>query len=193
MDDVLARENDSIRQFINKTYGLAHTDEDYKVQGEYWGYWERLWGVDDEQARQWFQSYLDSGIKARQKVVDGSVEAIAKLEQGHNLVIVTSRNDKLIDLTHEWLDSNFPKIFKGVEFVAVWSGGQKASKATICKSIGADYLIDDNLEHCTLAAEAGVTALLFGDYGWNKNRKTVEGVVRVRGWTEVIEYFYGKD
>jgi hypothetical protein len=59
----------------------------------------------------------------------------------------------------------------------------------ICQEIGAGYLIDDNVEHCRLAAEAGVKALLFGEYGWNKHLPTPPGVERVKDWKDVTDYF----
>ena len=68
----------------------------------------------------------------------------------------------------------------------------KATKADIVKQIGADYLIDDQPKHCFAAAEAGITSLLFGDYRWNRNVKLPEGVVKVRTWHEVLEYFDGR-
>lgn len=71
----------------------------------------------------------------------------------------------------------------------VWSRDQKATKAAICTSIGASYLIDDNLEHCALAAESGLDCLLFGEYGWNKAEILPKGVTRVKDWHAVLEYF----
>ncbi len=37
IDDVLADENRAMWQFINETYGMTHTLEDYDITAPYWG------------------------------------------------------------------------------------------------------------------------------------------------------------
>jgi len=189
IDDVLSAENDAMREFINERYGLSLSDEDYQIEAPYWGYWEHVWKVDKEEGRRRYEAYVDSGAKSRHRLIEGAEKAIRKLEKSYKLVIVTSRDDFLVDMTHRWLERNFPSMFQQVAFVAVWSGDQKASKAAICKAVGADYLIDDNLEHCSLAAKEGITALLFGDYGWNRAKKLPANAIRVKDWQEVEAYF----
>ncbi len=192
IDDVLAGENETMRVFINEKYGLNLTPEDYLVEAPYRGYWEKVWGVTKEEGQKRFKEYIDSGIGERHAPLEGAIEAVTKLKKTYNLIIVSSRYDSLIDDTHKWLDTHFPNAFNSVEFVAVWSKDERVSKATICKEIGATYLIDDNLEHCNLAAEAGIKALLFGDYGWSKNAKLDRNVTSVKNWQEVLEYFNDK-
>lgn len=189
VDDVTAAESESIRQFINMTYGLNLTPADYDVEGPYWGYWEHVWGVDKDTGKRWYEAYLESGAKATAQVVEGAIEAINALKENYELVIITSRHDTLIDITHEWLEKHFPKTFKGVHFTEVWESDEKVTKALICRKVGADYLVDDSADHCNLAAEEGIKALLFGDYGWNRKLPVVEGVKRVKNWQEVLEYF----
>lgn len=189
IDDVLANEHLAIREFINEKYGVSHTPEDYLVDGTYWGYWERVWGRDKEEGHEWFRSFIQSGAKAHQQPIDGAIDTINHLKKRYQLVVVTSRESSLVDITQAWLEDHFPSTFKGVEFVHVWSGDKKTSKGIICKEIGANYLIDDSPEHCELAAEAGVTVLLFGEYGWTRSRDLPNSVVHVRDWRAVREYF----
>jgi uncharacterized HAD superfamily protein len=66
------------------------------------------------------------------------------------------------------------------------------TKTKILAEIGANYLIDDQPKHCIAAAEAGITALLFGDYKWNKDIELKTNMVRVKNWQEVTEYFDGR-
>jgi len=189
VDDVLGAENDAVRTFINEHYGHDHTPEDYLVEGEYWGYWESIWGVHPEEARERLEAFLASPAKDKLKLVEGAAAVIDMLKERFNLAIVTSRYGRQLETTRPWLEQHFPGIFSRVEFVAAWSTDKKATKAIICKAIGAGYLIDDNPEHCNLAAEEGIMSLLFGDYGWNRNAKTHPAVVRVKNWQEVAEYF----
>ncbi len=190
IDDVLASERETIRNFINKNYGTHHTTEDYSTEGPYWGYWEHVWQVSDDEARERFAAYLASGQHAEMQVTDGAIDAVTRLQVVYDLTVVTSRMDTLIDITQDWLSRTFPEAFKRVEFVAAWDNNTvKASKAVICEAIGAAYLIDDNMDHCNLAAEAGITALLFGDYGWNRTGALHKKVTKVKTWKAVEEYF----
>lgn len=192
IDDVIAAENEGIRQFTNREYGTEYAPEDFLVDGEYWGYWERIWGLEGEKARERYEAFLRSPEKADLKVVEGAVEAINILKKRFEPVIVTSRDGFAIEITEPWLEKNFPTTFGQIEFLAIWKRSREATKAMICKQIGAGYLVDDNATHCNLAAEEGVTALLFGDYGWNRNVELHAEVERVRDWQAVVEYFDGE-
>lgn len=192
VDDVLADENTAIREFMNRQYGYRHTAKDYDIVAPYWGYWEKIWAVDEAEGARMHQLYVDSGVKSSHLVIPGAVEAIAGLKQSYDLVIITSRKEQLIEDTKGWLEQHFPATFSSVEFVASWTGDHKATKAKVAKSLGAKYLIDDSAEHCRSAQQSGVQALLFGGYGWNRSEKMPEGVIRVANWQEVREYFNGK-
>jgi uncharacterized HAD superfamily protein len=192
VDDVLAAERDAVREFVNATYGTSHTEEDYSVDGSYARYWERVWGVDSEEGGKRYQAYLEAHEKIGHQTVDGAIKAINKLKKNYNLAVITSREDVLIDTTHSWLEKHFPKTFSHIEFAVVWSKDYSVSKARIAKELKASYIVDDNPDHCNLAQEGGIQALLFGDYGWNRNAKLTEGIIRVKNWQEVLEYFDAK-
>lgn len=189
IDDVLAIENEAVREFANQRYGHAHKPEDYLVDGEYWGYWEYVQGVDEQEGKRRYGEYMASGLKGHLKVMDGALEALTALKQQYDLVVVTSREAHLVDLTHDWLVRHFPGVFNHVEFVAVWTGDTKGSKAVVCSHLNASYLIDDNPEHLLLAAEAGIKGILFGSYGWSSSRQVPETVDRAANWQEVREIF----
>ncbi len=189
IDDVLASINETMRQFINKYYGHNHTEADYNRDGEYWGYWEKIWQISDEESKERYQAFITSKEFLDVNTHDAALDVINRLKRKYDLVIVTAREDSRIEGTHKWLDQNFPNIFKRVEFTPVWSKDKKTSKAKICKVIGAGYLIDDNVEHCNLAAQEGIQALLFGEYGWNRSQELHKRVKRVKDWHAVAEYF----
>lgn len=192
-DDVLAAEREGIRLYINQHNGVSLTADDYAVEGPYWGYWEHVWQQDEETARSWFKDYLDSGVQASHPLVSGALEGIGKLQENYDLVVVTARQDHLFDITQAWLEQHFPSVFRDLVFVRLWSKDREATKAEICNELGAKYLIDDSVDHCNLAAEAGIQSLLFGDYGWNRNPEYLHpGIVRVAGWQSIREYFNGK-
>jgi uncharacterized HAD superfamily protein len=192
IDDVLADEMETVRTFINEKFGVSLSKDDYLVEAPYSNYWEHVWGVGPVEGTERYQAYLDSFEDLEHKTVDDAIEAIDKLKGSNTLVVVTARPGSLVNATHMWLDEHFPETFSSVEFVAVWSRVKKVSKAIICKEIQANYLIDDSPDHCNLAQEVGVQSLLFGERGWNRNAKLTEGIIRVKSWQEVLEYFDAK-
>lgn len=190
-DEVLSEQNQAVRRFINKNYGHSHKHEDYLVEGDYWGYWEDIWGVDHEEGEKRLRHFWDSEL-AKQKPLQGAVKAVKTLKLNYKLIVVTSRNEEFMEVTHEWLDKHLRGVFDHVKFTS--TRGLKASgvKAGVLKDIGASYLIDDNLEHCTAAARENIKALLFGNYGWTKGRKVPGEITRVKNWEEVLVYFNGQ-
>jgi hypothetical protein len=63
----------------------------------------------------------------------------------------------------------------------------KHTKAELCREIGAEYLIDDQIKHCAGAARAGLKAVLFGR---SPGAALPAGVTRAAHWDEVAEYFH---
>lgn len=192
IDDVLANENDGMRRFINRRYGTGHSARDYDITSPYWGYWEKVWGVDETEGAARYEAFLAAKV-AEEVVFDvlpGSTDTLRLLkDRGYELAVLTKRRPVLQEVTHRWLEQHYPETFSGVHFVDLWKADEQVTKAAICREIGAGYLIDDSAEHCSLADEAGVQALLFGDYGWNRAEKLPNSIVRVRDWAAVAEYF----
>lgn len=189
IDDVLAVENEAVRQFANARYGHAHTAADYLVPGEYWGYWEGVQQVDADEGRRRYAEYLASGIKARMQVMDGAQRTLGELRRRYDLVVVTSRDPLLVDITHAWLERHFPAHFRDIAFVAMKTGDVKGSKAVVCRELGATYLIDDHPGHLKAAHDMGVEGILFGHYGWSASVPLPETTRRARDWREVRGHF----
>lgn len=193
IDDVLFDEHQSMRLFMNEYYGFQHTAEHYNIEGPYWGYWQKVWGVDDEESARRFAAYVESGVKAKPTFIPGAIEAINELKKQYELAVITSRYDPgVVKATPAWLEEHFPQVFKRVEFVVNWSIDQKMSKGVIAEKIGASYLVDDSYLHCHAAAEQGVHSILFGDYGYNRHYKGDHPLItRAFNWKEVTELLNG--
>ncbi len=189
IDDVLSSQTDVIIAFSNSEYGTKLTREDLKRPGDYWGYYYNLWEVDKEEGAERFKKFLDEKYPLKQVIHKDTREVIRKLTQKFRLEIITSRKSNYQQVTLEWIEQHIPGVFDGVHFTDVWSKGEGAKKAKVCLEIGAGYLIDDNAEHCNLAAKEGINALLFGDFGWNLTKQLHQNVTRVRDWGEVGKYF----
>lgn len=193
VDDVIADEAEGVQRFVQQEYNHSYKPSHDLFEGPYNTYWEDRWqrqqGISGEEAVKRFEAFLASPIKDNLKLVEGALKAIQELKKRYELVVVTSRYGRQLETTEPWLEKHFPGTFKRVEFVALWGKDKPATKATIAKEIGANYLIDDNPDHCALAAEEGITALLFGEQGWSRSIEIARGVIRVKNWQEVLEYF----
>lgn len=113
--------------------------------------------------------------------------SLYQLRERFNLEVVTARNPRRVAETMGWLALDLAGVFSGVHFIRAYKG-ETVTKADVCREIGADYLIDDLLEHCQSVASIGATALLFGSYP----QIYIPNIHPVQGWGEVIDYFSEK-
>jgi len=192
LDDVLASSAAGFVAYSNKIWGTNLTIEEYD---EHWG---EMWALDHEETKKRAHQIYESKMQGNFKKLDGAYDVLNDLAKNYSLVITTSRHRLVKDTTLEWLEKHYPGIFDEVHLAGIWDRGlhtdeaAKLTKAELCVKIGASLLIDDHPKHCIASAKAGVEALLFGDYRWNRHVKLTKGMTRVRGWTEVEEYFSGK-
>lgn len=186
IDEVLARHTFALAQWHNEQFGTSHTEHEYVTER-----WAHIWGTDERETERRAALYQTHDIYTNLPVVDGAKEALGQLARIHDLVVVTVRRKSVMDATYIWLDKHFSGIFQDVRFIHYWDDQQiKTTKSEIATELHTSYLIDDGLRHCTLAAESGIEAFLFGDYAWNKTDALPAGVTRVRGWHDITEYFH---
>jgi 5'(3')-deoxyribonucleotidase len=187
VDDVLAANVPAFIAFSNERWGTSLTVEDYS---EHWG---DLWKVDQEEWARRAVEFHDSGVVSTLEVIPRADAVLKTLAMAYDLVIVTSRRTQINKETGEWINRYFPGIFSDVHFAGMWDevteASSRATKAALCKQIGADYLIDDHLKHCQAAAEVGIESLLFGDYPWNQANDLPPNIKRVSDWPAISEYF----
>ncbi|HZP55321.1 MAG TPA: hypothetical protein VFB03_00955 [Candidatus Saccharimonadales bacterium] len=189
VDNVISDEDAAVRQHIFEQFGLPVDSKEYEIEAPYGQNWFLAAGLTEEQAIAFYQPSVNLAIKQRHLPIPGAAEGLAVLNEHFDLVIVTSREDYTVDLTHEWLKRHIPNVFKEIEFKALWSNHPSVTKAIICQALKASYLVDDRLDHCNIAAEAGIESLLFGNYPWNRAGDLADGVTRVSNWPAVLEYF----
>jgi uncharacterized HAD superfamily protein len=190
IDDVLAASAEGFATFSNERWGLSLRPEDYQEE------WAEVWKVSIDEAMRRSDEFHASGVVKEYRRVDNALMVLKKLSEQYRLIIITARRKDLKASTDDWLDQHFPGVFSEVRYAGIWDSDHPVShqvsqtKAEICRELGADYLIDDQLKHCIGAADAGITSLLFGAYNWNQTKTSLpDNVVRVASWTEVARYF----
>eukprot|EP00198_Chlamydomonas_reinhardtii_P008606 XP_001697943.1 predicted protein [Chlamydomonas reinhardtii] len=168
VDEVLGRFVFALNQFCKDHYGM-----EYKV-GDYWIYeFAKIWHCSQERSNEIVHEFFKSqhftdGIP----VIPGALEALTRLSGADmELVVVTSRQHVIQDVTLDWLDRHYGGLFR---------------------TIGAQVLIDDNPSYATECAAAGIRVLLYdwqGAYPWSKlptsGVRNRELITVVRDWAEV--------
>lgn len=188
IDDVLALSAKGFVEFSNKQWGTKLTPEDYSEQ------WAKMWGVDHAEGEKRAQIIYGQNILGDFEHIAQARDVLSELSKSYQLVITTSRVRVLKTQTLNWINKYYPDIFSDVHFAGFYDEltpeSHKQNKAELCLSIGADYLIDDHPKHCIAAAEAGISALLFGDYAWSRNLTDLPAsVTRVKTWVQIKKYF----
>ncbi len=190
IDDVLAASAQHFVDFSNQHWGHSFTLSDYDE------HWQRMWGLERDftQARARADFYHAAKPYTQLHGVNGANASLKRLSRDFRLVVATSRLKKNADETHAWLDTHYGGIFSDVHFAGIWDVVDDttpfATKADLCRRIGADYLIDDQPKHCIGIAEDGKEALLFGGYQWNQAATLPKSVTRTPDWQAVEAYFY---
>eukprot|EP00775_Hariotina_reticulata_P008207 gene8207-8398_t len=168
VDEVLGRFVHALNKFCKEEYGM-----DYSVS-DYWIYeFAKIWHCDQDRSNyivhEFFKSdHFNDGIP----IIPGAFESLCRLATNCDLVVVTSRQHVIQDLTLEWLDRHYEGLFGEVYFGNHFAlQGTSRKKSDICKTIGAQVLIDDNVGYAMECANAGINVLLYdweGSYPWSK-------------------------
>jgi uncharacterized HAD superfamily protein len=189
IDDVLSASAEGFASFSNERWGSIAQAEDY-VEA-----WAEFWDVSIEEALRRSDEFHASDTVARYGSIDNALPILEALHTTYRLVVVTSRQVVLKQHTDAWLDMHFPGLFSDIRYAGIWDSGHdvhhklRQTKTEVCREIGAEFLIDDQLKHCESAAAAGMQALLFGNYKWNTAGILPTGVIRVKDWAAVGRYF----
>ena len=193
IDDVLSASAEGFAAYSNKRWGLNITPDDYLED------WATVWGVPHDIAEERAKEIHRVGVIAKYRCFGEAKPILADLKQRYDLQAVTSRRIVIKPETDVWLEKHFPGIFSKTIYAGFWdeigpdfNKRLSATKAEICRSIGARYLIDDQIKHCEGAAEHGIEAILFGDYSWNRGKEISPGIIRASNWGAIQEHFYAK-
>src|SRR5262245_55661977 len=181
IDDVLAEHIEAFVMFSNSKYATDLKPEDYSDD------WSDLWSDGDDEVERRAIEFHSTEID-NFGAIQEALPVLKALKNDYRLVIVSARRKDTINRSFKWMDKNLYGVFEDVHFVHNWEPNNEVTKADICKSIKADYFIDDLIRHCNLAAETGIKTILFDRVNWNQPEKIHQGVVRVQNWQEVMEY-----
>lgn len=187
IDDVLAANAEGFVQFSNMRWGTNLTVQDYDE------HWSEVWGVGHDETNQRAIEMEQNGVLKTLNHFTDALPILRELSTQFRLIIITSRRQHMKQDTEDWINTYFPGVFEETFYSGFWEevsdAANERTKAELCRELGANYLIDDQLKHCLAAAELGVEALLFGAYSWNQTDQYRGNMTRVSDWAAVAEYF----
>ncbi len=183
IDDVLADHVAAFAAFSNANYGTNISKHNYDDA------WSKLWEVDRREIERRALEFHTAESIMQYELIEAAKESLEHLAHHYDLAVVSARPMHVKDASERWLAINFGNMFREVHFLPYWEENNTLTKADLCKRAGADYLIDDIVKHCNIAAENGLQGLLFGDYSWNQADNIHSSVKRLANWKEVVEYF----
>ncbi|KAM0884971.1 hypothetical protein ACQ4PT_030666 [Festuca glaucescens] len=187
VDEVLGSFVAALNRFIADRYSWNHSVSEYHVYEFF-----KIWNCSQEKAsilvHEFFTThYFQDGIHP----IPGARDALQNLSSFCSLSVVTSRQDVIKNHTLEWIEKFYPGLFEQIHFGNHFAlQGQSRPKSEICRSFGAQVLIDDNPRYAQECAEDGMRVLLFdydNSYPWCKTGvdQSHPLVTKVHNWQEV--------
>ncbi|KAK9102374.1 hypothetical protein Sjap_019628 [Stephania japonica] len=190
VDEVLGNFVSALNKFIADRYSTKHSVSEYHVY-EFFKIWNCSRDEADIRVHEFFKTaYFKTGIHP----IPGAHAALHKLSAFCNLSVVlveSSRQNAIKDHTIEWIEKHYPGLFQGVHFGNHFAlDGKSRPKSDICRSLGAQVLIDDNPRYAIECADIGMRVLLFdyeNSYPWCKSSTATQHplITKVHDWQEV--------
>ena len=133
-----------------------------------------------------FQQFMiDSHTWNTLPIMPGAKQVVADLhDQWHNLLVLSWRRKKYLDLTQQWIATNFGDVFSDVIFTEDLTDHSR-TKWEVCLEVWSEMHLDDYTKYALTTADAWVKTLLF-DMPWNKTyANDNQHIIRVKGWQDV--------
>ncbi|MEI8338157.1 MAG: hypothetical protein WCF92_03370 [bacterium] len=178
-DDCIVNLCPALIDFYNKIDGTAYSVADSESFDL-----GNLWKIDTETANERCLNFLLHEEKLNIAPVFGVVDALNKLKEKHELIIVTGRPEATKDFMVRWLNKHSINFFSEIIFSSQFNG-EKRGKAEICIDEKVDIFIDDNLQNILDIAKEKIKCFLM-DTPWNQEL-VPEYAIRVKGWKEIME------
>jgi 5'(3')-deoxyribonucleotidase len=178
-DDVLIASTEYLVEAYNKQYGTQVTlARAHESDNEEWNAPDSKVVLDRLSQIQMTEQYglLQPSPEA--------VAAVRSLAKHHELHLITARDQSVEAVTMSMLNTYLKDCFTTIEHV-----GHGRPKGEVCRQLGADILVDDNVKHLLSALECGMRpgqALHFGAYPWNDHATLPAGVVQCNDWSSVV-------
>jgi len=181
IDEVLVHFFKSYLELFNKRFG-----ENVSVERLYhFHIWEET-NVSKEDSLKLSEEFYNSALFHKMDLVEYAVETLEILFKNHKIFFITSRPLDLKEKTHFFLEKLFPNEKINLHFSSgIWSEDLE-TKGEICKKIGIDYMVEDNVLFSNECSKNGIKTFLLNK-PWNQNEKIEKNVIRINNWKEILK------
>lgn len=135
----------------------------------------KLLGVEEDDYDQFYYVFGEL-LHRKARIRGGARETISKLYDQHLIHLVTAREERMKEVTYEWLVRH--KI--PVDSVTLLGSSEKVNQA---EKLDCDIFIEDRYENALQLSGAGFEVLLI-DCNYNKG-ELPSNVTRVRTWSQI--------
>ena len=180
LDEVIVDFIPAFLKFFNDRYGRNISFADITS----YNLWESGIGETKEEAIKYVLEFCSTDSFTYVPLVRGSKEAINQLAGKYQVNVVTSRTEGLREKTDEFLRRHFPNTPLVVNYASDFYGGNNQTKAQICKALGVDVVIEDNLSYAFDCSKSGLIVYLLNK-PWNQGILP-ENIKRVESWQEIV-------
>lgn len=167
IDGVVA---DFVKTFIplvRERYGVALAEHDIYVHDLF-----LVLGITESEAIELIRATICSDLD----LIDGAKEAIEKLNQEHELILLTARPEDLLDVTERWLSK---RGIKYRELVHLREGQKFAPEHAF------DVVVDDHLREVIRFIGKARKIIVF-DHPWNQSFNARGLFDRAYTWNDVL-------
>ncbi|NCN86556.1 hypothetical protein GW932_01880 [archaeon] len=167
-------------EFYNNKYGTNYDLTDFNCE------LAKLLNLTQEQLNEEFREFEGTAYCEDLPLYPNVSEILLKLSQKYFFVLITAKDSTHREVIRERLKRKLPKF----DFPIYFSGdyvGAAGGKDEICREIGCEAIIEDNLGNALSCANSGIKSILVNRY-WNQGGEH-ENLVRVMSWDEVLDLF----
>jgi uncharacterized HAD superfamily protein len=187
-DDVLTNTFPVFIKFLNKKFSTNFPNDIMEENGYNLNHIQ----INKFRRQEILNEFHDSPEYKKIEPVKGSVEAILKLSEKYELVIITARPDMLKEKTKNFIEKYFPKMFSGIHHTTILKERKFIKKSEICNKIGAKIIIEDHYKNALDCAEKGIKAIIL-DMPWNRNEDySHSNIEHAKNWDEIIKILIPK-
>lgn len=178
VDDVLFETTKNWINFYNETYNGNIKYEEQIIYDI---------AETEEESTRLFDEFCRTHHFLKMTPIDGSIEAITKLNKEHELIVITSRRTIIEKETYNAIRTYFGTNIKQIFMTGNHRGDKtRTTKKQICKQENCEMIIEDAYHHAIHCAENGIKVLLY-NRPWNQEKKENGKIIRVNNWKEISE------
>ena len=143
-----------------------------------------IFKCSEAESQKMIREFYDSKEFMELRPLKDSQYALSKLSKTNVLYAVTGRQEWVRRRTEVWLHMHYPGVFHDLVLTNSYTENE-IPKASVCRALNLDVIIDDNYEICKECFREGVDVINFvGDpvYPWCSDKNGIS----IKSWNELV-------